>query len=171
MFCRFNVGLWPMIVTIKNKQYNLIKAKDAKLYPEYEHVDKNDLVYLVYRDFFIRGFLVITGKKQGKILFCTPSVPHKLNENLFEDVSPETIDILSKYGKIQKLYDLLCHILLVFGCIIGFLCFIMIFIWAVNYDSIIVGPICGCIAFCCLFLIPINCCSLYEKELHFVYNN
>lgn len=163
-----------MFVKIKDKEYKLEKAKDAKLYPEYEHVDKNDLVYLVYQDVFIRGFLVITGKKQGKIYFCLPTripIQHILKEELLEDVSVETINILSKYGKIQKLYDLLCHILVVFGCIISLLCFIMIFIWAVNYDSIIVGPICGCIAFCCLFLIPINCCPLYEKELHFVHNN
>ena len=158
-----------MIVKIKDKEYKLEKAMDVSLYPDYEHVDKNDLVYLVYRDAFIRGFLVITGKKQGNILFCTPSVPHRLNAKLFEDVSPENINILSKYGKIQKLWDFMTNTIIVTSFILTTLCFMFVFMWTINYDSIIAAPICGCIGLCCVVLIPLNCCELYNKELHFVH--
>lgn len=157
-----------VVVKIKDKEYKLEKAMDVSLYPDYEHVDKNDLVYLVYRDAFIRGFLVITGKKQGNILFCTPSVPHRLNAKLFEDVSPENINILSKYGKIQKLYDLLPKVLLAFGFIIGFLCFVFTFM-AVNY-SIFGSIVCGCIGFTYVVWFPPTCMDLKDKELHFVHN-
>ena len=159
-----------MIVKIKGKEYKLEKAMDVKFYPDGENIDKNDLMYLVYQDAFIRGFLVVSGKKQGKIVFCYRtyvSISHILNKNIVEDVPMENIEILKKYAKIQKLWDFMTNTIIVTSFILITICFMFVFMWTINYDSIIAAPICGCIGLCCLFSIPINCYTLCNKELHF----
>lgn len=172
-----------MIVKIKGKEYNLEKAVDVKLYADYEDIDKNDLVYSVYRDIFIRGFLVITGKKQGKIVFCRPTLtpfqnilkPFILSQNilkpcLLEDVPIETINILKKYGKIQKLWDFMIKTIMGASFIISILGFVSMYLFT-SYDSWIGSIVCGCVGLCCLVLIPVNCYELYNKELYFVHKS
>ena len=161
-----------MVVKIKGKEYKLEKAMDVILYSDYKNIDKNDLLYLVYQDTFIRGFLVITGKKQGKFVLCRPtciSLQNSLKRSLLEHVPIENLNILKKYGKIQKLWDFMTNTIIVTSFILTTLCFMFVFMWTINYDSIIAAPICGCIGLCCAVLIPLNCCELYNKELHFVH--